>query len=573
MKRIGNVASNRIFNPRNIRPAMPMDVDEVDGVMERFIRQKYETKSLGQESYVAPSNHTGSTSSEERTSQLPPKPTKRFNFSLRSTSSALPLPRTERSPPISPGVEGFGLTRRGSRGSPQRRSKPAKIFGADIGGSRADNYELKLIALKQMGFPDDRRNLTILKGENGNIDRAVATLIRLGEGSRASSGRSSPVPDTPPKDDDYVPGLVDRNAAAGAKGNPFERLDLQDKALPPPPVEEQIINSGSYNPFLQPTSPTLEQSFQGLQVARPSHLFPNITGGNIQSQPINTNPFLQTFTPPPQPVHQGHGFFGALSPFPPPQMTAEQPQATLAPSNPFLRKSASQTFAPSNPFMSQPQYQQQPTYPQPAPIYNPDEAFAQSQPALHNPFHSSTFPQPSPQPWAQNPGYITTSNYAESPISTNMTGNPFNSSLPVQGAYQQPMQTQRFDKASILALYNLPGTLSPTATSNDSSPFAQHPPQDPSQQGLQAFPQQHHPGQGHIPRRSVTMPVPGPNGLDMFSQPAPLPQPQQLQKLKSAQGPFGPRPGHESIDFVSAAGLLSGRHSPDMFAGLSARMR
>jgi len=317
--------------------------------MERFIRQKYETKTLSTEAQLGPSQHTGSTSSEERTLQLPPKPSKRFTFSLRSTSSSLPLPKFERTPPISPGVTGFGLGRRPSRGSPERKSKPAKIFGADIGGSRTDNYELKLIALREMGFPDDRRNLTILKGENGNIDRAVATLIRLGEGSRASSGRSSPVPETPPKDEDYIPGTN--------KNNPFDRLDFQDKALPPPPPLNEQSNAASYNPFLQP-QPTLEQGFQSLQVSQPSQLFPNATGGMMQQhQPLNTNPFLQTYTPPPQMTHAGP--FAAPVPFAPSYTPIDQMQPPLAGTNPFLRHSPSQTLTPPNPWAAS--YDQSPT--------------------------------------------------------------------------------------------------------------------------------------------------------------------------------------------------------------------
>ena len=161
--------------------------------MERFIRQKYEQKNLGADSQPASSQHTGSTSSDDhRGPSLPPKPAKRFTFGLRSASSALPLSRADRSPPMSPGgMDGFGR-----RPSPPRRNKPSKIFGADIGGSRQDNYELKLISLREMGFSDDKRNLVILKGENGNVDKAVATLIRLGEGIQyePGSGRSSPAP-------------------------------------------------------------------------------------------------------------------------------------------------------------------------------------------------------------------------------------------------------------------------------------------------------------------------------------------------------------------------------------------
>jgi len=45
MKRVGNVASNRIYNPKNTRPPIPFDADEADSAMERFIRQKYQEKA------------------------------------------------------------------------------------------------------------------------------------------------------------------------------------------------------------------------------------------------------------------------------------------------------------------------------------------------------------------------------------------------------------------------------------------------------------------------------------------------------------------------------------------------
>ena len=41
MKQQGNIESNKIYNPKNKRPDIPLDADEVDGAMERFIRKKY----------------------------------------------------------------------------------------------------------------------------------------------------------------------------------------------------------------------------------------------------------------------------------------------------------------------------------------------------------------------------------------------------------------------------------------------------------------------------------------------------------------------------------------------------
>jgi hypothetical protein len=619
MKLVGNVASNRLFNPRNVKPSIPIDIDEVDGVMERFIRQKYELKTLS-ESQPATTQHTGSTSSDDRTPQLPPKPNKRFTFSLRSTSSTLPLPRKELSPPVSPGLEGFGLGRRGSRESPQRRTKPSRIFGTDIGGSRADNYELKLINLREMGFPDDKRNLTILKGENGNVDRAVATLIRLGEGSRASSGRSSPVPETPPKDDDYIPGIiVEKNATMGAKMNPFDKLDLTEKALPPPPVEEQnsVQDGVTHNPFLQPSQGNLEQSFQGLQISQPSHLFPNATGGYMQhNQPVTTNPFLQTYTPPPQMTYSGS--FNAPVPFAPPQIPFEQLQRTASPNNPFLRNSPSQPFSGANPYASSltqpqslmsndqfnpfsnnqtatPQYPTQPTQPTgfisgagSQPSFQPDPP---RQLSPSNPFHAATFPLPSQPFQTQGTPFFTSGNYMESPVSSQPSqsifqNNPFNAGYMAPAATQSPQAT-RYDKASILALYNLAPTNNNAEIPNNGisanpSSGETAAPYSSLQPNMQEFPAQHPATAGA--KRSVTMPLPMTNSHNVSGaipsssaisndMPSALPQSQQFQQLKSAQGPFGPRPGHESVDFAAAAGLLSGRHSPELFAGLSARLR
>jgi hypothetical protein len=621
MKRVGNAASNRLFNPRNVKPAIPVDVDEVDGVMERFIRQKYEHKTLSSQPSSSHPQYTANTTPDDRTSQLPPKPTKRFTFSLRSTSSTLPLPRQENSPPVSPRIDGSSLSRIRSKASPQRKSKPAKIFGADIGGSRADNYELKLIALKEMGFPDDKRNLTILKGENGNIDRAVATLIRLGEGSRVSSGRSSPVPETPPKDDDYIPAItVDKNL----KPNPFDRLDLQDKALPPPPVEEHALhsenaalNGHSYNPFLQSSQATLEQNFRSLQVSQPSQLFPNTTGGHMQhSQPANTNPFLQTYTPPPQLTHSGP--FAAPVPFAPP-MASDSIQAPLSVTNPFLRKSPSQPFQSINPFSTQviqpssgnwdsnaiqfnynqavtPQTQAATQYSNfhantTTMAQNPFHSTGPRQPSPSNPFHASTFPLSS-QPNPTQAAPFTANDIAQPTVYTSQSqnffpGNTFSSSSQAQNP--QSLQSARLDKASILALYNLspastPSTQQdPNTTSGPwSHPSAQQAAPENSSQGHVPQP---HPGSDihlGVTRRSVTMPLPS-TSHSPFVQSTPvavpsndlpaLPQSHQIQKLRSTQVPSGPRPGHESADFTAAAAFLNGRHSPDMFAGLSARMR
>src|SRR5436309_402713 len=92
MRRSGNAVSNRLFNPQNNRPPVPLDIDEVDSAMERFLRQKYEQRAF-QQGNARPNTrqNTGSTSSDDQPPPLPPKTGKHFFGSgLRSASSTFP---------------------------------------------------------------------------------------------------------------------------------------------------------------------------------------------------------------------------------------------------------------------------------------------------------------------------------------------------------------------------------------------------------------------------------------------------------------------------------------------------
>ncbi|KAF2452488.1 putative GTPase activating protein for Arf-domain-containing protein, partial [Lineolata rhizophorae] len=242
MRRIGNTESNRKFNPTNVKPAMPIDVDEVDGVMERFIRQKYEQR-IFQSPNPRPNvrNNTGSTSSDERPGPpLPPKPTKRFNFGLRTTSSTFPSSKSdERSPPVSPGLGGFGR-----EPSPPRVNKPSRVFGSTVGSSDMD-ITSKLSSLREMGFPDDKRNAQILRGHNGNLERTVESLIRLGEKSH------TPVASNPASTNGITIEKARPPPPAKSATNPFDMLDAQQQqqqpAQPSPPQHQH--QQQSYNPF------------------------------------------------------------------------------------------------------------------------------------------------------------------------------------------------------------------------------------------------------------------------------------------------------------------------------------
>src|ERR1700744_4029965 len=85
MKKVGNVSSNHIYNPQNKKPPVPIDSDEADSAMERFIRLKYMGSGLN----VTRRQTTGSIESDKPPPPLPPKTPSRFGF--RSGSSIFPI--------------------------------------------------------------------------------------------------------------------------------------------------------------------------------------------------------------------------------------------------------------------------------------------------------------------------------------------------------------------------------------------------------------------------------------------------------------------------------------------------
>ncbi|PSN60369.1 ArfGap-domain-containing protein [Corynespora cassiicola Philippines] len=243
MKRIGNIESNKAYNPRNIKANMPIDVDEVDGAMERYIRQKYEQRIFMHDSRPGTRHNTGSTSSDDRPPPLPPKPTKRFGFGMQKSTT---YPR-DVTPPISPGLSGFNT----HDASPPRVNKPSRVFGSNVNTS-GDGLDSKLATLRDMGFPDDKRNSTVLKGLNGNLDRAVEALIRLGEQNPGRSRGNTPTPPEKPA----ANGLSferSQTMPANSSMNPFDALDHAPQQQQQAPQVQQPSYGGS---MTQPTSPS-----------------------------------------------------------------------------------------------------------------------------------------------------------------------------------------------------------------------------------------------------------------------------------------------------------------------------
>src|ERR1700728_4762195 len=134
MKRTGNVASNRIYNPQNAKPAIPFDADEVDSAMERFIRQKYQEINTGEGSTQPPARHdtgtTGSTESDDIPPPLPPKTGSKFGF--RSASSIFPMSsKAKREAAARAHIESERERRRSP--SPPVRNKASRVFGSAVG--------------------------------------------------------------------------------------------------------------------------------------------------------------------------------------------------------------------------------------------------------------------------------------------------------------------------------------------------------------------------------------------------------------------------------------------------------
>ena len=584
MKRNGNANTNRTFNPQNTKPPIPLDVDEVDAVLEKFIKQKYDQQlfSGGHSRRPATRNDTGSTrSSEDQPPPLPPKPGKRFGFGLRSASSMLPMSKNlPISPPRSPhdGVNGFGA-------EPIRVNKQSRVFGASVGGGGGE-MEAKLAQLKDMGFTDEKRNASILKGMNGNLERTIETLVRLGEGSAPTSRSrtpnqarnvavSQPLPSLPlsAQNTGVVNGIsfAANSAKSTTSSGSQDQSTLSNSGMaqlqaqgnrsfsPSNPYQAQ---AQSYNPFgnpnEQPTHGALDQAFSGMQISpqQQQPLFPHATGGYpSQSSPAQDIRF-QTMTPP---VPQMPQQFIQSNPYVQHNSTPSQSynpffqttqQISPPPTNPYGPPSkipdTQQSF---NPF----QQYQSPSIPQQlmngysveSPAAYPPQAqqdsFFQQMP------HQQQIQQPPLQqqhffnPYAPQHSMTDPSQYP-----TQFQAQQLQHPDPYQAQPLQPQQTGRIDKSSILALYNYP-QLAPPPLPNDPNTAASP---EPALANMS-------PGNKHV-QRSVTMPVQLSSGNRNPFQSA----------TSNANVTNGMEPGGER--HVSQESV-NGRHSPDAFASLSAR--
>lgn len=595
--------------------------------MERFIRQKYQERSLADGKPRPPSRDEVilPARSPQPSPQMhiqPSKKSKIFGFKLRASSSAYPASKrdTRNLPPLEPTFENAFR-------SEVHANKPSKPHVSD-GSERDVEKEEKLATLREMGFPDNKRNSAVLNRLSGDLSRTVESLVRLGEGSDSrkatpvGSGTSTPSRATFP---DNVKAQGGQEPTAS--NNPFDRPNRSQTLSVPQLTGHQSV---SYNPFDVPTGPhsafqPMDQAFQAMQITQP--LFPHSTGGYPQQQPpVQDLRFQHSMTPPVPQISQQYGY--ATSP------------STMYNMNPFLQSRQPQSMAiyephqsgqlngpfsapPTNPFFSQQSAQQSAQLPpQSAPLQTqitmsnpfgipPSPQSPQSAPAnqlqhsapfdirqalpISNAPQQSFYPQQDPQSHFQPP--------SQGSIPTSQQQMPYQQSNPYQSQFQpqtspqyqsqlsplRPQPTGRFDKNSILALYNYPHLApQPMPTiPDDPTPSSEAPPSYPPAAMITQ------PSNPDIspnntltsPRRSVTMPISAPlisnpaigvgsrnpflnSSTDTSRQSSAVTSPAPAQPPMASNSIMH---RHASQESVSISNLESGRHSPGAFANLSAR--
>jgi hypothetical protein len=310
MRKNGNTLSNRHYNPQSAKPPIPLDVDEVDSAMERFLRQKYDSRTLqGNNSKAASRQNTGSSSSEEPP-PLPPKPGKRFGPPMRAASSTYPLSSQA-------GLErGTPLTDSTPYDSPRNLSSPKAYADNSSGwsGGTGESFESKMATLKDMGFKDQKKNAKVLKGLGGNLEKSIESLVRLGEGSAPTSRSRTPISPNPEAFPSPRASPAPPSNLATFSTNPFHQPNSasQFSSTPLATVPQgAVINQNQYipmdsfggfnnhNPFLPATNSqdqSMLQSMQNLHVTQP--LFPNTTGGVPMTSQQGALPYQPVMTPP-----------------------------------------------------------------------------------------------------------------------------------------------------------------------------------------------------------------------------------------------------------------------------------
>lgn len=484
--------------------------------MERFIRNKYKDASSDGNFKSAPRNEPRDylrdrdSHDQQRASARsrrpatpdsddnppPPPPKKESRFGFRSASSIFPMSsKSKREAQARAHIENqmYNNPRRDENEgpTPPRKNKPSRVFGQTVGSpeEQEDNMIVKLARLKDMGFADEKRNITVLKGLNGNLEKSVETLVRLGERSKpkfdslgppsrstspatapSSAGLSFDRPKPSPRSPSYSTNPWDVTTAA-------PQTAQSTGGLPPPrPIEkDDPAGAHSLNPFgfttrsqanLNQQYNSLDQSFRNLNVSNnPQQLFPNHTGGAPRQFQAGAAPPMPSI---PQGQYSAAGYVPASQPTSPmagynpflqPQQNSQpQPPAhPLADSNPFGSIGRAQTFPrqaqvhqPIQDFFNQPpaqQAQQQNLYSQQLPLQQQPTQIQQGNPYF----------QQQQQPQQLQPQQTSLNPYGQpQQVRPQMISNPYGDQFQQQQQTQQPMVPQRtgMDKSSIMAMFN-----------------------------------------------------------------------------------------------------------------------
>ncbi|OBT92459.1 hypothetical protein VE01_09576 [Pseudogymnoascus verrucosus] len=662
MKQRGNTMSNLIYNPKNTRPPVPVDADEADSAVERFIRNKYKNSAPATNyddsrdyetsaAYREPesnrrepepvrrettSNHhrrTGSADSEDE-HPLPAPPQKTSRFGFRSASSIFPMSsKAKREAAARVYLENQNQNDRARRDDddegppPPRKGKPARIFGNSNASDRSvDEWEKKLGQLREMGFKNDRRNSTVLKGFNGNMEKTLETLVRLGEREAPSRSRTpstapvsaglsinpskdSPASPTPSKNPwDMPPAPLQSSQSTGA-------LSLQDQHIKNNPQQASLnpfgfaTSKSQYNLNQQYTN--VEQPFQNMSISPNQPLFPHHTGGTAQRQP-----FMAAAAPSMPSIPQGQyasSPYGAplqtqyspatspgYNPFLQQQPTGQTQSLNVTPvtataPNPFHTLTRNQTFPMQQGSQAQPQVSMQDYFnlgqQQQQPQLNP---YGQQQtPQQPNLFNQMQQPQQQPQLQQLNP--------YNQPQQMQQQLNPYNN-FQQQPQQLLPQQTGRADKTSIMALYgsNPQSPPLPSPQPQQQPQFANLPqqltqnpyqPQPVNTNQQIGNPTQQQPGVSSPLSSSVGFGGSKNPFMHGSTNPSPFAQPNQNNGTAggapqggllaaSGVGGIGSANGGNPSRHVSQESMSvdpngwhahSGRHSPDAFASLSSR--
>ncbi|KAI1130126.1 hypothetical protein F5Y10DRAFT_136857 [Nemania abortiva] len=554
MKRVGNAASNKTYNPQNKRPPVPIDADEADSAMERFIRSKY-VQQPSRTPTNGPTRHNTGSSDEGTPPPLPPKTGTRF---FKSGSLSFRSKKDPQSP-------------RESTSPQDLRNKPSKVFGASVHQDSVETTAQKLTQLRDMGFTDDKRNAMILKGVNGSLEKTIEALVRLGDGSGLISpglttARNPLSRSTTPKPAQSVTNGLSKpspplpvESPSSSSNDPWEIPPAQPQSSQSTGTLQNKNPFYNNNPFGAPVQQqqqqqqreyALNQSMQSLSLA-PSQppLFPNHTGGAPATQPVSQPTYSHPMTPPvPQIQNFASMTFNSNQTYPPPSQQL-QPQGY----NPFLQ-------APTTPQ----QQQQQPLSLNTSPYHYQgsltNNPFTRSPTGLASPMLNQIPEQSqqnvynSPQtPYSANP-FMMMSQPAQIPQPTQQQQQWFQQNQQ-QSQFMQPnYPPQRANKESIMALYSHaqftpPSTQSPgQAIPNpfEASPAApvQQQTQMPSQQSPPVGTKNPFLSNAAVPSASAFAPT--------------------------NQAPSSAR-SRESMMLGMEMAWNNGRHSPDAFASLSAR--